>query len=55
MKTTLTRRLLAVLLCLTLVFGAVVMTACSDKGTPLLELNGYSISTNQYQDRKSVV
>lgn len=49
MKTTLTRRLLAVLLCLTLVFGAVVMTACSDKGTPLLELNGYSISTNQYQ------
>ena len=49
MKTTLTRRLLAVLLCLTLVFGAVVMTACSDKGTPLLELNGYSISSNQYQ------
>ena len=49
MKTTLTRRLVAVLLCLTLLAGAVAMTACSSKGTTLLELDGYSISTNQYQ------
>lgn len=49
MKTTHVRRLVAVLLCLTLAFGAVAMTACSKKGTTLLELNGYTISTNQYQ------
>ena len=49
MKTSLTRRLVAVLLCLTLLAGAVAMTACSSKGTTLLELDGYSISTNQYQ------
>jgi len=49
MKTSLPRRLVAVLLCLTLLAGAVAMTACSKKGTTLLELNGYTISTNQYQ------
>ena len=49
MKTSLTRRLIAVLLCLTLLAGAVAMTACSSKGTTLLELDGYTISVNQYQ------
>ena len=49
MKTTAIRRALAVLLCMTLLLGAVAMTACSRKGTTLLELNGYTISVNQYQ------
>ena len=49
MKTTIVRRALAVLLCLTLLMGAVAMTACSRKGTTLLELDGYTISVNQYQ------
>ena len=49
MKTTAIRRLISVLLCLTLLMGAVAMTACSKSGTTLLELNGNSISVNQYQ------
>ena len=49
MKTTAIRRILSVILCLALLMGAVAMTACSRKGTTLLELNGYTISTNQYQ------
>ena len=49
MKTTASRRILSVILCLALLMGAVAMTACSRKGTTLLELNGYTISTNQYQ------
>ena len=49
MKTTIVRRALAVLLCLTLLLGAVAMTACSSKGTTLLELDGHTISVNQYQ------
>ena len=49
MKTTAIRRILSVILCLTLLMGAVAMTACSRKGTTLLELNGYTISVNQYQ------
>ena len=49
MKTTASRRILSVILCLAILMGAVAMTACSKKGTTLLELNGYTISTNQYQ------
>ena len=49
MKTTAIRRIVSVLLCLSLLMGAVAMTACSDKGTVLLELNGNTISVNQYQ------
>ena len=49
MKTTFIRRLISVLLCLALLTGAVAMTACSKKGTTLLELDGYTISVNQYQ------
>ena len=49
MKTTASRRILSVILCLAILVGAVAMTACSKRGTTLLELNGYTISTNQYQ------
>ena len=49
MKTTAIRRALSVILCLALLLGAVAMTACSRKGATLLELNGYTISVNQYQ------
>lgn len=49
MKTTTLRRLLSVVLCLALVMGAVAMTACANKGKTLLELNGHTISSNQYQ------
>ena len=49
MKTTAIRRILSVILCLALLMGAVAMTACSKRGTTLLELDGYTISTNQYQ------
>ena len=49
MKTTTLRRALAVLLCLTMLLGAVAMTACSRKGATLLELKGHTISVNQYQ------
>ena len=49
MKTSLPRRLVAVLLCLTLLAGAVAMTACSKKESTLLELDGHTISVNQYQ------
>ena len=49
MKTSLPRRLVAVLLCLTLLAGAVAMTACSKKSNTLLELDGYTISVNQYR------
>ncbi len=49
MKTTAIRRLISVLLCLSLLVGAVAMTACSKKGTTLLELDGKTISVNQYQ------
>ena len=49
MKTTIVRRALAVLLCLTMLLGAVAMTACSRKGATLLELKGHTISVNQYQ------
>ena len=49
MKTSLPRRLVAVLLCLTLLAGAVAMTACSKKESTLLKLDGYTISVNQYR------
>ncbi len=49
MKTTAIRRILSVILCLALFAGAVAMTACSNKGEILLELNGQTISANQYQ------
>ena len=49
MKTSLPRRLVAVLLCLTLLAGALAMTACSKKESTLLELDGHTISVNQYQ------
>ena len=49
MKTTAIRRILSVILCLTLLVGAVAMTACSQKGETLLELNGQTITANQYQ------
>lgn len=49
MKTTAIRRILSVILCLILLVGAVAMTACSQKGETLLELNGQTITANQYQ------
>ena len=49
MKTTVIRRLLSVLLCLTLLAGAVSLTACSSKSPVLLELDGVEITANQYQ------
>lgn len=49
MKTITIRRLVSVALCLALLMGAVALTACSDKGTTLLELDGKTISVNQYQ------
>jgi hypothetical protein len=49
MKTTAIRRILSVILCLALLAGAVAMTACSKKGETLLELNGQTITANQYQ------
>ena len=49
MKTITFRRLLSVLLCLALLMGAVAMTACANKGKTLLELDGHTISSNQYQ------
>ena len=49
MKTSLPRRLVAALLCLTLLAGAVAMTACSKKESTLLKLDGYTISVNQYR------
>ena len=49
MKSTAIRRILSVILCLALLVGAVAMTACSKKGETLLELNGQTITANQYQ------
>lgn len=49
MKTITLRRLLSVLLCLTLLAGAVTMTACSKKGETLLELDGQTVTVNQFQ------
>lgn len=49
MKTITIRRLMSVVLCLALLMGAVAMTACSSKGKTLLELDGHTISSNQYQ------
>ena len=49
MKTTVIRRILSVILCLALLAGAVAMTACSKKGETLLELDGQTITANQYQ------
>ena len=49
MKITAIRRILSVILCLALLVGAVAMTACSRKGDTLLELEGHTISVNQYQ------
>ncbi len=49
MKTTVIRRLLSVVLCLTLLVGAVSLTACSNKSPVLLELDGVEITANQYQ------
>ena len=49
MKNRALRRLLAVLLCLGLLAGALGLTACANKGTPLLTLDQHTISVNQYQ------
>lgn len=49
MKSTAIRRILSVILCLALLAGTVAMTACSKKGETLLELNGQTITANQYQ------
>ena len=43
------RRLLTVVLCLSMLVGAVAMTACSNKGEVLLKLDGNEITANQYQ------
>ena len=43
------RRLLTVVLCLTMLVGGLTMTACSNKGDVLLELEGNEITANQYQ------
>ncbi len=43
-------RLVALLLCLALLAGAMSLTACSgEQGTPLLTLEGHTISSNQYR------
>ncbi len=49
MKTTVIRRLLSVVLCLTMLVGAVGLTACTSKSPVLLELDGKEITANQYQ------
>ncbi len=49
MNITITRRLPALLLVLTLLLGALSMSACSKKETTLMELEGYTITTNQYR------
>ena len=49
MKTTAIRRLLSVVLCLTLLLGALSMTACASKSPVLLKLDGVEITANQYQ------
>lgn len=49
MKTTVMRRILSVVLCLTLMLGAVSLTACASKSPVLLELDGVEITANQYQ------
>ena len=49
MKTTALRRILTAVLCLALLAGALGLTACSDKSPALLELDGNTITANQYQ------
>ena len=49
MKTTAIRRALSVLLCMGLLLGALGLTACANKGKPLLTLEDHTISVNQYQ------
>ena len=49
MKTTALRRALTVILCLSLLVGSVSLTACSSKGDVLLELDGITMTANQYQ------
>ena len=49
MKITILRRLLSALLCLTLLVGALGLTACSEKSPALLELDGHTITAAQYQ------
>ena len=49
MKTTALRRLLPVILCLTLLVGALTFCACSPKSPVLLELDGISLTAPQYQ------
>lgn len=49
MKITVLRRFLAVALCLAMLAGALGMTACSAKSPTLLELDGITITANQYQ------
>ena len=49
MKTTVIRRLLPVILCLTLLVGALSLTACSTQSPVLLKLDGVEITANQYQ------
>ncbi len=49
MKTTLTRRIPALLLILALLAGLFSVSACSEKETVLMELEGHTITTNQYR------
>ena len=49
MKTTTLRRLLTIVLCLTLLMGTLAMTACSEKSPVLLKLDDHEITANQYQ------
>ena len=49
MKTTVIRRLVAALLCLTLLAGALLLTACGGKSPTLMELEGQVITANQFQ------
>ena len=49
MKITYIRRITVVLLCLCLLAGALSMTACGGKSPALLELDGQTITANQFQ------
>ena len=43
------RRILTAVLCLSMLVGALAMSACANKGEVLLELEGNEITANQYQ------
>ena len=49
MKTTTTRRFVAVLLCLSLLAGACALTSCAGKSPVVMELEGQTLTANQFQ------